>query len=94
MAKKPGKPKRDDLLHVKLRARAAPALAVVRDIRRQIITPVPTGSVRTEVKGLTGSLFPTMVRDASDTAAPAASAGRPAARQQGVPSRSSNTDPS
>jgi hypothetical protein len=66
MPKKPGKPKRDDLFHEKLRARAAPALAVVRDIRRAIITPVPTGEVRTAVKGLTGSLFPSMVRDATD----------------------------
>ena len=52
-----------DKMNTKLQVRAAKALQKVKDTRRGKITSVPTGHIRSVVKGYTGSIFPNMLRD-------------------------------
>lgn len=58
------RPTRDDKLHFKLATRAAPTVAKIRDIRRSLIGPVPTGTPNRSIPGLTQTQFPDSVRDA------------------------------
>lgn len=46
-----------DKHNAKMRVRTAPVVASVREIRRTQVSPVPTGTLRNVVKGLTGTMF-------------------------------------
>jgi len=55
----------DDKHHRMLVVRAAPTVAKVRDIRRSVIGPVPTGMPNRSLPGLTRTQFPDSLRDAA-----------------------------